>query len=172
MDRPSWNNTLYATFASCVPCLTCGASSRSSPNTYNGSDLDDEYTNNDVLHSTATPSAKRSAKKRRGSRSGTAPGASTDDLRGSHLPSCRRSSSGRRSSSSSAGPALPLEWRNNPWVVSEYRCILFLAFPFHFRASLPSSLLAPSRFFDESYRLSRSPLRLRLECALHPPDLT
>ncbi|KAJ7879149.1 hemolysin-III related-domain-containing protein [Mycena leptocephala] len=38
------------------------------------------YTNNDVLHSTVTPSAKRSAKKRRGSRSGTAPGASTDDL--------------------------------------------------------------------------------------------
>jgi hypothetical protein len=48
MDRPSWNNTPYATFASCVPCLTCGAPPRSSPNTYNGSDSDDEYTNNAV----------------------------------------------------------------------------------------------------------------------------
>ncbi|KAJ7919796.1 hypothetical protein B0H13DRAFT_229423 [Mycena leptocephala] len=42
------NDTLHATFASCVPCLTCGASSRSSPNIYNGSDSDDEYTNNAV----------------------------------------------------------------------------------------------------------------------------
>ncbi|KAJ7855341.1 hypothetical protein B0H13DRAFT_2673196 [Mycena leptocephala] len=46
--RPSWNDTLHATFPSCVPCLTCGASSRSSPNIYNGSDSDDEYTNNAV----------------------------------------------------------------------------------------------------------------------------
>ncbi|KAJ7822584.1 hypothetical protein B0H13DRAFT_2376591 [Mycena leptocephala] len=147
MDRPSWNDTLHATFASCVPCLTCGASSRSSLNIYNGSDSDNKYINNalrvlapseegwrddyaaadanaislhshlgpgegtpphtprhislwgfnlfgnrrgrsvalvggdDVLHSTATPGPsaddappKRSAKKRCGSCSGTAPG--------------------------------------------------------------------------------------------------
>ncbi|KAJ7842594.1 hypothetical protein B0H13DRAFT_2413606 [Mycena leptocephala] len=49
----SWNDTLRTTFASCVPCLTCDASSRSSPNTYNGSDSDDKYTNN-ATHSPRT----------------------------------------------------------------------------------------------------------------------
>jgi hypothetical protein len=47
---------------------------------------------------------------------------------------------------------LPLEWRNNLWVVGGYRCVCLLFLAFLFQSLSLSSLLAPSRLVGESHR--------------------